>query len=225
MATTSLGTFIERELRTVWNKYVRNSSESWNKVYSRNYVDKLESLDQRARHYLVAGVLRDLLPPNASILDVGCGSGTTFGMLGSGYAYRGIDIAGEAIEACAGRFPEHTREFEVADFETYLLERYDAIVFNESLYYLNLSSLPALLDKCVCALKDERGLVVVSMSETVKSAMVRKRLSVFGWPVQEVKLASRAMGSSWRVGVYRPLDASARRPPPSVTRRLLADTM
>jgi 2-polyprenyl-3-methyl-5-hydroxy-6-metoxy-1,4-benzoquinol methylase len=203
--------FLEREARNVWNKYVHSSVASWRKVYSRNYCDKLEAPDQRSRHYVIAGVIRELLPRSSEILDVGCGCGTTCALLDLP-SYHGIDLAPEAIDACLKAFPHRAGGFEVADFMTYELQKYDAVIFNEVLYYFPLRTLPELLTKTLASLKGESSLLVVSMSETLKSFLVWRQLDALGWPIQDVRVASRTLGSRWTVKVYRPLGESPKQP-------------
>jgi 2-polyprenyl-3-methyl-5-hydroxy-6-metoxy-1,4-benzoquinol methylase len=204
--------FLQRESRNVWNKYVHNDVERWRKVYSQSYRDRLESCDQRSRHYLIAGAVRELLPTGAKILDVGCGCGTTCGMLSDYPFYHGIDVAAAAIEACKKAFPERPDAFEVADFETYELDAYDAVIFNEVLYYFPLRKLSRLVRKTLDSLQDNKSLLIVSMSKTLKSRLVWKKLESVGRPIQATSLAARAIGSRWNVKVYQPLAESTAAP-------------
>jgi SAM-dependent methyltransferase len=203
--------FLEREARNVWHKYVHSSAESWRKVYSRNYCDKLEAPDQRSRHYVIAGAIRELLPSTSEILDVGCGCGTTCAVLDLP-SYHGIDLAPDAIAACLKAFPHRAGGFEVADFMTYELRKYDAVIFNEVLYYFSLRTVPQLLKKTLASLKGESSLLVVSMSDTFKSFLVWRQLDRLGWPIRDVRVASRAIGSRWTVKVFRPLGESPAEP-------------
>src|SRR5262249_30040750 len=114
MRTTWCGV-LARELRNVQNKYIENDAQNWGRGHPRHCIDKLESFEERARHYLIVGALRDLLPDSASILDVGCGCGTTYRMLRDRGAYRGIDLSAEAIDACVKAFPESAANFGIGD--------------------------------------------------------------------------------------------------------------
>jgi SAM-dependent methyltransferase len=196
--------FVEREARNAWNKYVHSDVASWRKVYTQRYCDKLESTDQRSRHYLIAGAVRELLPKSAKILDVGCGCGTTLRMLADYPRYHGIDMTPEAIDACLRAFPDRSNAFEIADFETYDLGKCDAVVFNEVLYYFPLRKVPELLNRTVASLRDDNSLLIVSMSKTLKSHILWRQLDSLGWPIQDTSLAGRAIGGRWNVKVYRP---------------------
>ncbi len=72
------------------------------------------------------------------ILDVGCGTGILASLLptGSFEYYRGIDASSEAITLAQNRESEKIR-FEIGDIKSYECEdRFDLIVFEESLYYV-----------------------------------------------------------------------------------------
>src|SRR5215813_4264840 len=64
-----LRSFFVRELGSWWNKYVHNDVTIWDALYRRSYGRKLESSDQRGRHYIIAGIIRDLISPGGRVLD------------------------------------------------------------------------------------------------------------------------------------------------------------
>jgi SAM-dependent methyltransferase len=72
------------------------------------------------------------------ILDIGCGDGQLVTALREAGGYRnylGIDLSTIAIER-AGRNADETTRFLAADAERFeTAQRFEAIVFNESLYY------------------------------------------------------------------------------------------
>lgn len=78
-----------------------------------------------------------LLPPTASILDVGCGGGEPIGryLAGKGCRITGIDQAPAMIGICRGRFPH--QEWMVADMRILALGRqFDGILAWDSLFHL-----------------------------------------------------------------------------------------
>ena len=80
----------------------------------------------------------ELLPPGASILDMGCGSGQPIAkyLIERGYNVTGIDSSPPLIEKCRARFPHH--EWLVADMRTVALNRtFDAIVAWDSFFHLS----------------------------------------------------------------------------------------
>jgi SAM-dependent methyltransferase len=75
--------------------------------------------------------------PAARVLDVGCGAGPLVPALRAVgiTAYVGIDISERAI-AAAARFADAETRFETGDGESWnTADRFDAVIFNESLYY------------------------------------------------------------------------------------------
>jgi SAM-dependent methyltransferase len=108
----------------------------WNKEYAKGGWEWLDTLPELAHHSILAGYFTKL-KPNGRVLDVGCGEGLFHERLtGRAYArYVGTDFA-EAIKRAEHRNDEKTA-FVVADMNDYTTtEQFDAIVFNESIYYI-----------------------------------------------------------------------------------------
>lgn len=78
-----------------------------------------------------------LLPPRATILDLGCGSGEPIAryLVEKGYAVTGIDSSPTLIGMCKDRFPG--QEWIVADMRTLSLDRrFDGILAWNSFFHL-----------------------------------------------------------------------------------------
>ena len=78
------------------------------------------------------------IEPDASILDVGCGSGEPIArhFIEHGYAVTGVDAAPAMIALCRQRFPEAT--WIEADMRSLALDhRFDAIVAWDSFFHLD----------------------------------------------------------------------------------------
>lgn len=76
--------------------------------------------------------------PNGSILDVGCGEGTLSDYVSESQRanYMGIDISKEAVRH--GRMKRPGIKFKATNAESFVpRHNFDAIVFNEVLYYMN----------------------------------------------------------------------------------------
>jgi SAM-dependent methyltransferase len=60
-----------------------------------------------ARRQIVRALIHEVLPPSpdATIIDVGCGTGANLAALADEYRCVGIDTSAEAIELASGRFP------------------------------------------------------------------------------------------------------------------------
>jgi SAM-dependent methyltransferase len=80
---------------------------------------------------------RALLPAQASILDLGCGSGEPIGryFVEHGYRLTGVDSAPPLIELCERSFP--SQEWRIADMRTLSIERtFNGILAWDSFFHL-----------------------------------------------------------------------------------------
>jgi SAM-dependent methyltransferase len=112
--------------------------EVWDRQYRQGHWQYLWGLEEYARYSLLLGYLQ-YFAPGGAVLDVGCGEGILQERLRPvGYArYVGLDVSTVAIAQAAPRADATTR-FVVGDAATYVPpEPFDAIVFNESLYYVH----------------------------------------------------------------------------------------
>jgi 2-polyprenyl-3-methyl-5-hydroxy-6-metoxy-1,4-benzoquinol methylase len=106
---------------------------------------------------------------NGSILDLGCGSGNTATELAaSAYqAYVGVDISDMALKKAANRSKECGRQdknhFECGDFLSYTPgQRFDIILFRESMYHVPLGKVKVVLDRYAKYL-NENGVFIVRL--------------------------------------------------------------
>jgi len=111
---------------------------AWELQYRGGEWAFLRALDQATRYSVICGYLQQLAP-KGRVLDIGCGEGVLLERLGmDNYSrYVGIDLSGAAVERAAQK--HHARSlFVQADAQTYVPdETFDAIVFNEVLYYFD----------------------------------------------------------------------------------------
>jgi SAM-dependent methyltransferase len=110
---------------------------AWDEEYRQGSWQRLDSAVQLAHYAVIAGYVDHFLSPGMSVLDVGCGHGRLYHFLRplKPARYVGLDISSEAI-AQAQALDEPAARFEVADFQTWRPpDRFDAVIFNESIYY------------------------------------------------------------------------------------------
>jgi trans-aconitate methyltransferase len=213
--------YLWHELANVWNKYVHNDRRGWETMYAANYAAKLESADQRPRHWIVAGMIAELPVAHPRLLDIGCGCGTTYACLRKrGVVYHGIDLSRAAVAAArAASAADSDATFEVADIERFTAAPvYDAVVLNEVLYYLPVQRVTAVLEKALGLIGHPAGVLVVSMSDNLKARLAWRACRTLPQPVRSVTLRSRARSSRWTIAAF---PRQAREEPRSWRRRAL----
>lgn len=104
---------------------------------------------QRSRHLFEKPVLDRflaLLPPDASILDLGCGSAEPIAryLIDQGFQLTGVDSSPALIELARGRFPD--QEWVIADMRTLELgRRFEGILAWDSFFHLSCEDQEAML--------------------------------------------------------------------------------
>jgi len=134
----------------------------WDDEYRSGKWAYLAAISEDAHHQVVAGYAH-ALKPNARLLDVGCGEGTLNAALRRfGYRrYLGIDISPVAI-AKAQRLADADTAFMASPGDAFATdERFDVIVFNETLNYF---ADPAATVAKYGRFLAEDGIFVVSMA-------------------------------------------------------------
>lgn len=148
----------------------------WNKEFSGT---KWNFIDDTAGD-CVYGVL-ERYARNGSILDLGCGPGNTANELNvaSYTSYLGVDISEEALAKAARRTKESERSeknrFATGDFLTYVTaEKFDVILFRESMYHVPVVKIRPLLNRYAHNLTD-RGVFIVRMNLTRENGEPARR--------------------------------------------------
>jgi SAM-dependent methyltransferase len=148
------------------------------------------------RNAVTVQLLRHSAHDPRSLLDVGCAGGTLAGHARAAGVerYVGIDVSGVAV----GIAQTAPGEFQVADlraFDPAAHGRFDAIVFNEVLYYLDVRESVAEVARYARALAP-RGVIVVGMKDDAKSRAIFHRAArgfrwVTGMLLQEQPASAR----------------------------------
>ena len=144
--------------------------EAWDREYCDGQWEYLRKMDSLAGLVSILGYCQFLNP--ASILDAGCGEGLLAEKLKilPYKSYLGMDVSKEAIALATKRLGDDRSRFTVADawaFEP--CERFDIIVFNQSLYYL---TDPAGILKKYRGLLNPGGRIIVSMVDNARTRSV-----------------------------------------------------
>ena len=182
-----------------YRPHLKTKSE-WEREYSEGMWNYLDNKKEGMRNGLIANYIRDNFNNSVSILDLGCGSGVLQKKLSGYYSYyTGVDISDEAINSARGLEDEKTM-FRSEDLTSFIPKRkYDCIVFNESLYYLD-NPLKT-LGKYKSFLNED-GVIIISMWnykegnnllwKSINSSLIRLE-GLY------LKLDS---GNSWHIGFY-----------------------
>jgi 2-polyprenyl-3-methyl-5-hydroxy-6-metoxy-1,4-benzoquinol methylase len=156
----------------------------------------LRSLDAVPQRAVIAGYLRHLVP-GGRVLDIGCGEGLIVPHL-AGLSYVGVDLSAEAIGRAKADFGA-VAQFHAADALTYNPEGlFDAVVFNECLYYLDD---PAAAVARYEAVLKPGGFVIVSMYEAPTTARTWKAIGA-GRTARDAVYVRHANGIGWDIRLY-----------------------
>lgn len=184
--------------RATWEQQYRTGA--WAFLHQGTELPRYQAIAERLQHHR----------PGGSVLDVGCGEGLLHRVLApAGYAhYTGVDLSAEAVARAAEYADEKTR-FLLADAERYRPDRrYDAIVFNECLYYFRD---PLATAQRYAAALASGGVLIASMFETVRTEAIARQLTAWARPLEEAEIPHSA--GAWRLLVLSP-PASITAPPP-----------
>lgn len=192
-----LGRMISRVFHGENPLVVRQDRSVWEDQYRRGKWERLHDAQENTE-WIAGRLARRNKGPDSlsSILDVGCGEGALLESIvrtGASVRYTGIDISATAIGRAKATLP--SGNFLVMDVEHPTLDgRYDAIVFNEILYYVDATAALAAYRPFL----NPGGSIVISMYRSW-------RTSLLWWAVR------RALGKGeihdlpkHRIGVYSP---------------------
>lgn len=179
----------------------REARSQWEEEYRSGRWSYLDSAAEVAHYMVIVGYVQQFCP-NPSVLDVGCGHGRLFQLLHP-YPYRsylGIDHSAESIEKARSLVKPNAR-FERADFEEFVpRDRYDVIIFSESIYY---APRPAeVLSRYASALTSD-GVMIVSMCQNRWQGPIWTRLASAAETVHSTAVTNE-QDLTWHIRVLRP---------------------
>jgi SAM-dependent methyltransferase len=177
------------------------SQERWEQEYRDGFWSHLEEARELAHYSVITGYYA-YYRPGGSLLDVGSGEGVLQRRLEplSYSRYLGIDKSQEAIARAQIQRDART-EFRCADVETYSpQDRFDVIVFNELLYYLQD---PVDVVRRLAHSLSPGGIIIISMLRWTSSRRIWRSLDRSMAIEDRVTVTHRSVGS-WDVKVMRP---------------------
>jgi SAM-dependent methyltransferase len=177
------------------------SADVWESQYREGRWAYLHGMEQMARYIVMAGYLR-ALKNGGCLLDVGCGEGILLETLGAAdYAkFVGVDLSQTAIER-AQKKPHARSVFVRGDARDFVPEDvFDAIVFNEVLYYFDD---PLGVAQRYRAWLKRDGLFITSLfAGSDRARAVGRLLKKAYLCTDEVEI--RGQGRSWMITVLAP---------------------
>jgi ubiquinone/menaquinone biosynthesis C-methylase UbiE len=115
---------------------VRARKKLWDNEYASGFGDQLKLPGEAEHHRKLVELLVEA-GKSKKILDVGCGEGLILDYLKDYESYLGVDFSEVALRAASRRTDAKTA-FIQAEAESFVPAReFDAIIFNESLYYFD----------------------------------------------------------------------------------------
>jgi trans-aconitate methyltransferase len=178
----------------------RTAQSRWDERWADPSFHAEHRLDELAHYALLAGYVKTLKPGSA-VLDAGCGDGALRAHLHSDSfsRYVGIDFP-EAIARAVAHADART-SFVAADMRTFVpSEKFGAIVFNESLYYVD-DPIGEL--RRYAGFLEPGGVFLVSMHRKPRSEKIWADIGGAFEMIDRVSIANRA-GIEWIVGAFRP---------------------
>ncbi len=184
--------------------YTINPSDrgSWDSQYIRGEWDHMADLNQLGRYSIIIGYLR-MFKRGGSILEVGCGDGLLQEKLvRSDFSkYVGFDISTEAIKRASKKAGENV-QFISNDMQTYDTDEiFDAIIFNESVYYVGDSKIIDLLKKYKRYLKDD-GILIISMLQHRRSNNIWRIVDLVFSPIDGTTIRNKD-NKIWIIKVFK----------------------
>jgi SAM-dependent methyltransferase len=184
--------------------------EDWDREYLVSGRIRTEP-SETARYSKIAALIHQFVPV-PTVLDLGCGAGFLYQALRHGRldSYTGVDQSANAIELARG-FASASTTFIAADIRTWEPQgRYDAIVFNEVLYYLES---PIAVVQRYSPYLTARGSVFVSIYHPrsrrrlplrLRIVMIERSLDRLFTVVNVSWIRSPSGDLNWRVAVLSP---------------------
>jgi SAM-dependent methyltransferase len=187
------------------------SRAAWEEQYREGAWDHLHGQDERARYDALVEILQ-ARKSGGAVLDVGCGDGLLRDRLRPlGYSrFVGVDLSAAAIGRAAAVEDERA-EFLAADAESFAPAggaRFDAIVFNECVYYFTRPVETVARYRQFLA---PGGIFLISMFRSLRTAAIARELKTL-FPAQDEVLVAHGDGV-WEISVHAP-DAAGAAPDP-----------
>ncbi|RLK24857.1 methyltransferase family protein [Micromonospora sp. M71_S20] len=193
-------------VRALVRRSTRLNAALWDTQYALGFWGYLDGAGDGA----VPLSLIETWAPRPTILDLGCGTSANLALTRGRYRhYHGVDISRRAIEV-ARSLDRPDASYEVADIRAYRsLERYDAILLREVIYYLTVAEAEHLLRRLPDMLT-ARGRIMVQIYDVDRSQQFVEVIRGCGLDVTTRLPTDRADGATGAFFVLTPAAAPPR---------------
>lgn len=190
-----------------WEPYRKALVRDSEKRYESGRWDYMNDIAEAHRYSIIVGCCEYFTPSERRVLDVGCGEGILQKRM-TYSKYVGVDVNAAAIASAQARGASHAT-FVVGDaaegFQA--AGSFNAIVFNESLYYIR--NPVEVFARCRQSLSPD-GIIVVCMFQTYLARQLWKKLRAFGMEELTTVKISNELGFSSVIRVYANSRVTAR---------------
>jgi SAM-dependent methyltransferase len=168
----------------------------WDELFAKQYINILESPAEIGRHGVIAEII-NRFASEGSILDVGCGTGILSQLINyNKFKYEGCDISDVAIEySVKNRYNVKAKFVRCRIEDIQYTNKLSAIVFNESLYYLDVDEA---FDKSNKLLKNG-GFFIASVFDFPEGEILLKSLRNRLEVKSETIVLSKEAGFKWNI--------------------------
>jgi 2-polyprenyl-3-methyl-5-hydroxy-6-metoxy-1,4-benzoquinol methylase len=169
----------------------------WEAEYSAGKWDYLRQIGELPRYSIIVGYCRHFKPQGA-VLDVGCGQGLLAPLIRESCSrYLGVDLSSEAVQYPV-TLEDAKTQFRQGDASTFVPDgKFDVIVFNEMLYYLEQ---PLETVRRYAPFLSDGGIFITSNVVSRRSFAARRALAAAYSPLAWVRVESRD-DIAWQVQV------------------------
>jgi len=155
-------------------KFFHPKRAKWDSQYNQGKWQILKSPQEEERFRALANLVKKYTP-NGNILEIGCGEGLLLSMLENDYiSFIGVDISSVAVKRAQHLSNDKTK-FIIADMEKFKTNnRFDVIIFNESIYY---AKSPLLLLKRYKQFLSLNGVIATSIFDNGTAGKLRTQIA------------------------------------------------
>mmetsp|Transcript_168377 Transcript_168377/g.540960 ORF Transcript_168377/g.540960 Transcript_168377/m.540960 type:complete len:238 (-) Transcript_168377:190-903(-) len=197
-----------------YQKWFGHDAILWDFMYRAcDYREKMLSPSQRARYVSIKDLLAMHFPQKAALLDVGCGVANSIDFwYPSLSSYHGVDISQAAVQKARATYKGNdlSVSFEVVSMQDLDCRgrSFDAIVFNESLYYVPCVQEAVDMVQKGCSMLTEHGRLIVSMSDSRRAGEIWTALAAAPPRCISKERVESSDGNAWHIAVYAPTNRS-----------------